>query len=160
MSRKLTIILGASLLGALFVIGYMFYRIGEEIAQPEPPPEPPIHYTQDEYLPARAIYAPGQTMIYSPTLIIRTPGRVDVFRSFWNRDKDANAALCSGQPAPTISVSRNFPATTLGNVRGGSRVQVLIPPLPPGRYWLLSSAVGPDGGQSMYQVPFVIAKQC
>lgn len=124
------------------------------------PPEPPIHYTQAEYAPARAVYAPGESMVYSPTLIIKAAGRVDVFRSFWDRDRDQNAALCSGGAAPTIAISRNFPMSVIGNVRGGSRVQLLIPNLPPGRYWLLSSASGPGGGQSVYRVPFDVTQKC
>ncbi len=135
------------------VVAFALFRLAR-------PPEPPIHYTQEEYTPNKAVYEPGQSMVYSPTLVIRVPGRVNVLRSFWDRTNDRNAVLCSGQSAPVLQVSRNFPPTTIGNVRSSGRVQLLIPDLPPGEYWLLSSASGPDGGQSQYAVPFSIRKEC
>ncbi len=140
-------------LSILFVFGVMLVRLAQ-------PPEPPLHYTQAEYKPERTIYAPGEPLVYSPTLIVARAGRIDVLRSFWSRTKDANATLCSGQSAPVIQISRNFPPSTVGNVRGGSRVQLLVPLLPPGDYWLISSASGPNGGQSVYSVPFKVTQAC
>lgn len=147
----------AAALIMLVFAGVVFYQ---RIVAPPAPPEPPIHYTQGEYLPERSVYAPGESFVYSPTLVIKTAGRIDVFRSFWDRTHDRNATLCSGGSAPTISIARNFPISTVGNVRGGSRVQLIVPPLPPGDYYLISSASGPNGGQSVYVVPFSIRREC
>ena len=147
--------------GILSVIGIaILFVLGRVLVQIAQPPEPPLHYTQAEYKAEKAVYAPGESMVYSPTLIVARAGRIDVLRSFWSRTKDANATLCSGVSAPTISVSRNFPASVVGNVRGGARVQLLIPPLPPGDYWLLSTATGANGGQGVYQVPFRVERAC
>lgn len=124
------------------------------------PPEPPIHYTQAAYLPERALYAPGESLVYTPTLIIKTPGRVTVLRSYWNLGTDRNATLCSGQSAPVIEISRNLPAGSIGNVRDGNAVRLPVPDLPNGDYLLLSSAVGAGGGQSVYEVRFRVVGSC
>lgn len=143
----------AALLGVLFILVVVLVRLAQ-------PPEAPLHYTQAEYLPDKPVYTPGDTMTYSPTLVLRSGGRIDVLRSFWSRNQDRSATICSGQSAPVIQISRNLPAGSVGDVRGGARVRIMIPDLPPGDYWLLSSAVGPDGGQSLYQVPFSVKKEC
>jgi hypothetical protein len=124
------------------------------------PPEPPLHYTAAEYPAARPVYAPMETMIYTPTLIVKQEGRIDVLRSFWSRTLDSAALLCDGSPAPTIEARRNLPAGTVGDIRGGRAVLVPIPNLPPGDYWLISSATGPGGGQSVYQTPFRVVRAC
>jgi hypothetical protein len=120
----------------------------------------PLHYTQVEYTPERSIYAPGETMVYTPALEVKRAGRVDVLRSFWSRSADESATLCNGESAPTITVTRNLPTGTVGNVRGGRAVRVEIPDLPPGDYLLLSSASGPVGGQSVYEVRFSVRQAC
>lgn len=120
----------------------------------------PIEYSQAEYQPERGELAPGEFLVYTPTLKINQAGRVDIFRSFWNRDTDSNAALCSGGPAPVYEIHRNFPVGVVGNVRGGRQARIAIPDLPPGRYWLITSAAGPNGGQSVTEVGFVIIQPC
>jgi hypothetical protein len=124
------------------------------------PADPPIHYLAAEYTPDRTTYAPHETMVYTPSLKITKEGRVDVLRSFWNRTENTAATLCDGSSAPIITTTRNLPAGMVGNVRGGRAVRIPIPNLPPGDYWLISSASGPGGGQSVYQVPFSVVRHC
>lgn len=124
------------------------------------PADPPIHYTQAEYTPQHAAYAPGESLVYTPTLVIKVAGRVNVLRSYWNVTTDRNAVLCSGQPAPVIEISRNLPIGSIENVRDGNAVRLPVPDLPNGEYLLLSSAVGADGGQSVYQVRFKVVRSC
>ncbi len=135
------------------VVVFALFRLAQ-------PVQPPLHYLQAEYQPARSVYAPLETLSYTPTLEVKTAGRVTVLRSFWNRTKDSAASLCDGSSAPTVEVVRNLPAGTVGNVRGGRAVLVAVPKLPPGDYWLISSAVGPSGGQSVTEIPFRVEKSC
>lgn len=123
-------------------------------------PEPPLEYTQHEYQAERTELAPGDTLIYTPTLYIRAAGRIDILRTFWSVDRSADAVLCSGEPAPIVQITRNRPRGILNNFRGGSAVKLPIPNLPPGDYLLLSSASGPGRGQSDYQVKFSIRRKC
>lgn len=146
MKRTLTIVL--AILAALILI---YQRVN---------PSAPLEYTAHDYAPARADLAPGDTLIYSPTLTVRAPGRIDILRSYWNVDTGTDAVLCSGQPAPIIEISRNRPRGVLNNFRGGASVRLPVPNLPPGRYLLLSSASGPGRGQSEYQVRFSIRQKC
>lgn len=135
------------------VVAYALFRLAS-------PPPPPIHYTQAEYAAARAVLAPGASLVYTPTLEIKNAGRVTVLRTFWNRDTNQNAVLCSGQSAPIIEITRNLPASIVNDFRGGNAVHIPVPDLPNGRYWLLSSASGPGGGQSTYSVPFEVTNSC
>jgi hypothetical protein len=123
-------------------------------------PGAPLQYTERSYTPEHSVLAPGDTLVYTPTLVIRRAGRIEVLRSFWSVDTSKDAALCSGDPAPIIEIVRNRPASIIGNVRGGVAVTVPVPNLPPGRYLLLTSVSGPGGGQDAYEVPFVITKNC
>jgi hypothetical protein len=153
MNRSVLLFLSALLLSILFVFGFMLVNLAK-------PPAPPLHYRSIEYAPARSVYAPGETMVYTPELEVRNAGRVDVLRSFWDVTRDQAATLCSGGSAPIIEVKRNLPAGTVGNVRGGKAVRVSVPMMPPGDYLLISSATGPSGGQSVYQVAFSIDAAC
>lgn len=147
------LIVGATFAGILFVFGYMLFQIAQPIA-------PPLHYTQLAYTPARAVYAPLESMVYTPTLEIKQAGRVDVLRSFWSVTTDSAASLCDGSSAPTTEIKRNLPPGAVGDIRGARAVRITIPNLPPGDYLLLSSATGPGGGQSVYQVSFTVIKKC
>lgn len=153
MKRTLTIVLAVlALLLAIFSALILIYQRVN--------PAAPLEYTQHEYAAARTELAPGETLVYSPTLTIRAAGRIDILRSFWNADKGSDAVLCSGQPAPIIQISRNRPRGVLNNFRGGAVVSIPVPNLPPGHYLLLSSASGPGRGQSDYQVAFRVTKPC
>lgn len=124
------------------------------------PPEPPLHYSAAEYQAERPTYAPGENLVYTPTLTVRRTGLVTVIRTFWSVSQDTAATLCDGSSAPIIEVKRILPAGLVGDVRGGRQVRIPVPNLPPGDYLLLSSASGPNAGQSVYQVRFSVTQSC
>lgn len=124
--------------------------------QPPPPPSAPLEYTQHSYPAERVQLRPGDHLRYSPQLIVRQSGKIEVFRSYWSVDKSADAVLCSGVPAPTDKIERNRPKGIVGNIRGGRVVDVPIPTLPNGKYLYLTSVSGPGRGQSDYEVPFEV----
>jgi hypothetical protein len=125
------------------------------------PPEPPIHYTHGEYAPDKSVYAPGETLIYTPTLVVKLEGRTDFLRTYWDVTRSAPARLCDGREAPQEQFSRNLPRGIVGNARGGNQVRKFVPKMPPGDYVLLSSAVkAGGGGEGYYEVAFSISEPC
>jgi hypothetical protein len=139
--------------GAVFVVVYALWNALQT--------EPPIHYTQATYEPNKAVYAPGETLIYTPSLQVAQEGWTDFLRTFWDATRDSSAKLCDGSDAPQDAFSRNLPRGILGNARGGRAVSVVVPKMPPGDYILQSSAVKHSGGgQGYYEVKFSITQAC
>lgn len=120
----------------------------------------PLEYTQSSYTPDRAVYRPGDSLVYTPTLVVRHEGRVNVLRTFWDLTRNQSAQLCSGVAAKRITIENNLPVGIVGNVRGGRSVPVRLEDLPNGDYALITSASGPDGGQGVYEVRFTVVGSC
>lgn len=147
------ILLNTVVFGAVLVVA-----LG--LANAIPGEEPPIHYTDQEYAADKAVYMPGETLIYTPTLVIKREGRTFFLRTFWDDTRDGAARLCDGSDAPQDEFSRNLPRGIIGNARGGRQVTIVVPKLPPGSYRLLSSALKVGGGESHYEVPFRVERAC
>ena len=120
---------------------------------------PPIDYSQERYLPERAILAPGETLYYTPTLTIAHGGYIKFVRTWWNADTQQVALDCTGAAIPSIVGERSLPVLVAGVVRGNV-VKLAVPALPPGHYQLVSTAIGPTGGSASYYVPFEVMRPC
>lgn len=160
MKTSLPIILYVALGMSVLVMVSVLVLVVYTNTHREAPPLPPIHYTQEDYYPDRAVYAPGDTLMYTPTLTINVGGRVDFLRTYWDDTRSQSARLCDGAFAPQDAFSRNLPRGIIGNARGGMAVPYTVPKLPPGHYRILNSATKPSGGESDYEVPFEIIETC
>jgi hypothetical protein len=143
--------------GAILVTSYGLFAA---LREPPPPPQPPIRYTQLDYYPDRAVYAPGETLVYTPTLIVNLAGRTNFLRTYWDDTRNQSARLCDGTSVPQDEFSRNLPRGIIGNARGGTSVSYTVPKMPPGHYRILNSATKPSQGESDYEVPFEIRQAC
>lgn len=123
------------------------------------PPEPPLTYTQAEYTPERPVIEPGETLTYTPTLVINRAGRIDIVRSYWDVGRNQTGMLCDGSAAPSVSIARALPLSLHGALRQ-QPVRIELPNLRPGVYLLVSSATKPDGGEAGSQVRFRVTKRC
>ncbi len=128
------------------------------------PPTPPFTYTQAEYQAERPVYAPGETLSYTASLTIDRAGAIEIIRGFRARPSSGRARLCNGQNATTFGKNPGdepppFPPEAIGTEVEG-RVNISIPELPPGDYWLISSASKKDGGESLTKVAFSITQKC
>jgi hypothetical protein len=143
----------AAFLGIMFVLVVLLVRIARPAAQP-------LEYTQTEYDPERPIYAPGETLVYTASLTIKRAGAIDLVRGWRIRPSDGRARLCNGDNAPVIlDTPAPFSPGAVGNEVEG-RVSVVVPDLPPGDYWLVSSVVKKDGGESLTRVGLSVVRPC
>jgi hypothetical protein len=153
MKKAHFIILSAIGISILFVFGVMLVRLAQ-------PPAPPLEYTQDIYQSERTIYAPGETLTYTASLTIKRAGVVDLVRGWRTRPAEGRARLCNGENAPIIAETPPpFSPGSVGTEVEG-RINVVIPQLPPGDYWLVSSVLKRDGGESLTRVPVTIHQAC
>ena len=136
-------------LGGAFVAAYGLFGV---LNNP-----PALEYTQRYYQAARAVYAPGERIVYTPTLRYRDWGPVDVRRTFNVRPSGVHARLCDGSDAPVRDIPRNLVFESVGVYREPNTSE-LVPKLPPGDYWLTNSAKGER--KSQYQVPFSVVEPC
>lgn len=157
--QRYSIVIMAGFASLVFIV-FFAVLLYQRFINPPPPPEPPIHYTEAEYPPSKAIYAPGETLTYTPTLVLKVKGHTDFWRSYYDDTRDKTAVLCDGSPSPQDSFWRNLPAGSIGNARGGRTVSYVVPKMPPGKYRLQSSATKPSGGEGYYEVPFEITEPC
>lgn len=124
------------------------------------PPAPPLAYTQFEYPPERSVYAPGETLVYTPSLRVLRPGALTIRRGWRIRPSGQIATLCDGTTPPiVVSEPPPFPPGAVG-MGINRRVSVEVPVLPPGDYWLVSSALKADGGEALTQVAITITRAC
>lgn len=131
--------------------------------RPASPAEPPIHWTAAEYTPERHVYAPGDTIVYTPTLRMLYGGEVAGLRSFWDVAHVRPARTCDNAPTPTYEINNNFPAGEYGNlVTGAPSVALPIPALPPGDYTIETNVhgFGVATGQTGYVVRFSVTQAC
>lgn len=158
----------AGTMAAVVMLGLLGLVVYQSIVPPSPP-TPPLRYVVSEtdtsiaetFASDRSIYAPGETLIYTPTLIRQKHGRVDVSRAFYDVTRDQSALLCDGSPAPQIEFWRPLPRGVSHNVRGGRQVLIAIPKMPPGDYLVQSSVIDPaNGGEAYVEVPFSIREPC
>lgn len=122
---------------------------------------PPLSYTEPEYAAERMVYAPGETLVYTASLTIARAGDIEeVERGFRTRPAAGRARLCDGAYAPLIETDPPpFPAEAVGT-EVESRIEVPIPNLPPGDYWVISSAKKGDGGEALTEVAFSVLVSC
>ena len=120
---------------------------------------PPLSYSDERYTPEHVVVNPGETLFYTPTLTVRQGGYIKIVRSFWNVDLNQAATACDGSPIASIVTERSLPRLLAGVVRGNI-VRLTVPSLPPGRYQLISSAIGANGGEAWYHVDFLVDTPC
>ena len=143
----------AAFLGIMFVLIVMLVRLAQ-------PPAQPLQYTQDVYLAERPVYAPGETLIYTASLTVKRAGALDLVRGWRTRPANGRARLCNGDNAPIIhDTPPPFSIDAVGNEVEGA-IKVVVPDLPPGDYWLVSSVAKRDGGESLTKVPVTIRQAC
>lgn len=147
------------LLPFIIVAVMMMLLLGVAIVRGLMPPEPPLAYMQAEYEPERRVLAPGQTLIYTPTLTVNHAGRVELIRSFWDVGRNQSAMLCDDTLAPSVEIVRALPPLLHGVLRQ-QPVRLPIPNLKPGTYLLVTSATNPEGGEAVTQVPFRVTQRC
>jgi hypothetical protein len=151
---------------ATVAVGALLLVVGIAIARATtPPPAPPLAYTQNEYQPERSIYAPGETLVYTASLTVKQDGWPNVVRGFRVNPGETRARLCDGTFAKNIVVEPEyqpapFPPAAVGNEVEG-RIEVPIPDLRPGDYWLTSSVFkASGGGEAVTTVRFSVARAC
>jgi hypothetical protein len=128
------------------------------------PPVAPLSYTEDAYQAERFVYAPGETLVYTAALKVARAGRFDILRGFRTYPAAQRARLCDGSfakniVAPPEDQSPPFPPDAVGNNVEG-RIDVPVPELRPGEYWLTSSAQKADGGEALTTVRFRVDRPC
>ena len=124
------------------------------------PPAPPLSYTQGEYTAERPIYAPGDTLVYTASLTIERAGAVQVVRGWRARQSAARVRLCDGTNAPVVQdTPPPFPPDAVGTEVEG-RIEVPVPELPPGDYWLVSTVKKDDGGEAISKVGVIVERPC
>lgn len=130
------------------------------IARIANPAAPPLRYTQDVYQPERAVYAPGETMVYTATLTVERAGAIHIVRGWRTLPGHARARLCDGSNAPVLQdTPPPFPPEAVDSEVEG-RIVVTVPNLPPGRYVLVTSATKDDGGETVTQAPMEVRAPC
>jgi hypothetical protein len=161
-----SIVVGALALAALIGLGFLIYRGA------------PIKYADDEYQPGQPIVNVGETLIYTPSLIIQHGGSIEFTRSFYTATKKG-AVDCAGVPLGDIYAKKSYPQDFSGLVRDNTvkiaflPIDTPLPPdgmspngivyrhaLPPGRYELSSTATGPTGGEASYIVWWEVTTPC
>lgn len=138
------------------MLGIVTYRVTL------PPLDPPVKYTAAVFPPEKPIYAPGETLRYTPTLILRSETEIGGHRFIMSATTRRIARLCDGTPARPIPVVGGAEEGTEANIDGGAFVPILIPKLPPGDYWVRSfvHGYGESSGQATYRVFFSVREPC
>lgn len=137
----------------LIVLVFASYRLVQPRAEP-------FTYTQDTYLAERPIYAPGETLVYTASLTIERAGAIALERGWRTRPGETRARLCNGENVPVIvDMPPPFSPGAVGTEVEGV-IKVVVPDLPPGDYWLISSISKRDGGESLTRVAVTVTKPC
>jgi DNA-directed RNA polymerase subunit K/omega len=86
--------------------GYLFYTLITA------GPAAPLKYTRDIYCAERAqqlesgcgpaVYAPGETLVYTASLEIQRAGALELVRGWRTNPSEARPRLCNGENAPVI----------------------------------------------------------
>jgi hypothetical protein len=150
----------------LIAVGMLIYVVVLVTAGPRAP----LKYTRDIYCAERsqqlengcgpAVYTPGDTLIYTASLTIERAGDIDLERGWRTNPAEGRPRLCNGTLAPVINEDPPpFSQGAVGNEVEG-RIEVEVPDLPPGHYWLISSVINADGGEALTKVPVLILKKC
>lgn len=111
-------------------------------------------YSSPVYQPERSEVCPGDMLVFTPTLnLSRAPIIVEVSSSWW--DVVAGRTAVSGKKGDvSISIFRK-------NENVERRLEVLVPPLLPGRYEYLRATESSTGSRtSVTSVPFVVPNGC
>lgn len=153
MKRTPYILIGALLLLILFVFVAVLIRIAQ-------PPPPSLAYSAATYLPGKAVYLAGETMIFTPTITVQHPGIVDARRGWRTFPWDDRARLCDGTPAKIItSEPPPFPPSAVGK-KIVLAISVPVPDLPTGDYKLVSTSFNKQGGETTLTVRVRVVGSC
>lgn len=156
------LVLGGIALSVLIVIAYL--SVSQTVAKAAEPA--PIIYDALYYMPTISTLCPGinqtsglfNTLDFTPTVTIRSAGRLDVLRTFWDRTYRHAARLPNNSTA-NVHDQFNLPFELAGESRIAPS-HVTLPNLPEGDYWMVTSVVGVNTNQVQYQVPFSVPKGC
>jgi len=156
------LLLGIVALTVLIVI--MYLSVTATVAKAAEPA--PIIYDALYYVPATNTLCPGinvsnglfTTLDFTATVTIRSAGRLDVLRTFWDRPHRRAARLLDNS-LPTVHDQSNLPFELAGESRT-TAAHVTVPNLPAGSYWMVTSIIGVNTNQVQYQVAFDIPKGC
>jgi hypothetical protein len=115
------------------------------------------HYERTIYMPDKAEYCPGETLTFTPTLVVeRAPVTLELTTTFYELDPPHSV----GPRDLESSVSRSVQLET------GKRtnvIRMLIPDLPPQRDYIIIRALESTQGDSVpsyTKVPFAIRNGC
>lgn len=125
--------------------------------------EPPMSYSATEYVPDKSIYAPGETLHFTPTLTMGHGGRVTGLRTIINAQTHLAARLCDGGPTKKYPIEQNLDRGVYGDVvTGAPSVTIEIEKMPPGRYKVATNinGYGDQAGQVGHDVYFAITEPC
>lgn len=125
---------------------------------------PPLRYTQTTYTPDKAVYVPGETLHFTPTLILGYGGRITGLRTIINVDTHRTARLCDGTALKQkYPLDTNLDRGAYGDVMSGlSSVAILIEKMPPGHYKVATNinGYGTQSGEVGHDVYFSIQQPC
>lgn len=125
--------------------------------------DPPMRYTADAYPPDKDVYAPGDTLYFSPTIILGHGGQVDGLRTIMDTSTHKRARLCNGLPSRQYDIHTTLDRGLSGNIMtGGPNVPIAIERLPPGRYKVATNVhgYGDQAGQIGHDVYFRLETPC
>lgn len=161
--RNIFIVFGiAAGFAALVMFVFLGLVVWQRYINPPLPPVPPIRYSTSVFLPERAVYAPGETLRYTPTLTLRAETEIEGIRTIVSAHTRRTARLCDGTSALPIPIHSGAEEGTEANIDGGAFVAVPIPKLPPGEYWVRTfvHGFGESSGQATYRVLFSVKEPC
>jgi hypothetical protein len=120
----------------------------------------PITYTEQTYPPNKPAYQPGETMVFTPTLFVRSgSGDITLLASLWSITRDQPARLCDGTRALISWPSYDPPFHVRGTKRGRG-TPVDIPRLPNGEYIFKLTAKQELRRPTSFEVRFRVVNSC
>lgn len=120
---------------------------------------PPLAYDQFEYSAFPSSVCPGGVMHYTPNLTVRDARHIEVSRTFWNRTTNRAARLTNGMLVGEVRTAFNYPTEIAGAARA-TTVDIIVPNLPAGDYYLIVATWGIGTDEARYQVPFTVKSDC
>jgi hypothetical protein len=156
------LLMGIVALTVLIVITYL--SVTATVAKAAEPA--PIIYDALYYRPTKDSLCPGlnptnglfNTLDFTPTVTIRSAGRIDILRTFWDRTF-RHVARLPNNSTPAVHDQFNLPFELAGE-SSIAVSHVTLPNLPEGDYWMVTSVIGVNTNQVQYQVAFSVPQGC